>query len=225
MTSAVARLQKVADATSEPVSLSDFKVYAKIDSSSEDNYLTALLKSARMRVEKDTGLALMTQTWTATFDRWPQPVSQSSIENEWWDGVKEGVIAQPYRGAVIEINKAPFQSVDNIKLRSYDGSITTVDVSVYSVQIANNFGRIVRNYGQVWPAVILAPVGGLVIQFKVGYDVALYEGEVPSDLATCIMMLASYWHETRESVIEGRFGSAPDHLRSILNSYQSLRLR
>ena len=69
--SSIARLRLATDAASEPVTVADAKAYARVDDSADDTLIGTLITAARKRVEKETGLALMPQTWVAVFDRWP----------------------------------------------------------------------------------------------------------------------------------------------------------
>ena len=50
----------------EPVTLADFKVHARIESSDEDAYHTALLITARKLFERVTGIGLVIKTMTVT---------------------------------------------------------------------------------------------------------------------------------------------------------------
>lgn len=56
----------------EPVTLAEARAYLKITSTTEDDVLRGLLKTARETVEAQAGLALITQTWRLHVDRWPR---------------------------------------------------------------------------------------------------------------------------------------------------------
>jgi len=55
----------------EPVSLADAKAHLAVTHSADDALIGSLIKSARRHVEHVTGLRLITQTWEAVFDRFP----------------------------------------------------------------------------------------------------------------------------------------------------------
>lgn len=55
----------------EPVSLADLKSHLRIDHDGDDATLQTLLATARDDVERQTGLALLRQTWRAVADRLP----------------------------------------------------------------------------------------------------------------------------------------------------------
>lgn len=59
----------VSDLTTEPVSLSDAKLWMRIaDYTSDDTLITSLIKSSRILLEQFTGLSFGTKTIEATFD-------------------------------------------------------------------------------------------------------------------------------------------------------------
>lgn len=92
----------------EPVSAADLRLHARLDDNGDDATLNALIKTARGKVEKITGHALITQTWKTTLDAWPaidddgkrrlrlSPLPVASITSITVDGV--AVAASLYRG-------------------------------------------------------------------------------------------------------------------------------
>lgn len=52
----------------EPVSLAEAKAWCRIDSSDEDDLVTALITAARLQVESETRRALITQSWRLSLD-------------------------------------------------------------------------------------------------------------------------------------------------------------
>ena len=56
----------------EPVTLEEFKSYLRIEGAGEDRELVDMLEEARQWIEDQTGLALITQTWLLSLDRWPR---------------------------------------------------------------------------------------------------------------------------------------------------------
>lgn len=74
--------------TLEPITLEEAKLYLRVSSGDENTLITALIKSARIMVEKETHRVLITQTWQLSYD------------------------AEP---AVIELPRSPLQSIVSIK--------------------------------------------------------------------------------------------------------------
>ena len=78
--------------TSEPVMLRTLKHHLKIENTDEDEYIDGLISTAREWIEEMTGLAMITQTWRMTMDRWP------GWSDEWWDGMRELPVSELYGG-------------------------------------------------------------------------------------------------------------------------------
>lgn len=55
----------------EPVTLAEAKAYLRLQSDSEDDLVTGLIKAAREDIERATGTALIDQGWRMTLDAWP----------------------------------------------------------------------------------------------------------------------------------------------------------
>lgn len=219
--SAVPRLRLVTDATAEPVQIAEAKQYSRVDHTDEDDLFRSLIVAARRYVEKETGLALKTQTWTAVYDRWPDGQSQG-FGGPWWDGTRQLPISLITSTTTIEIPKRPFQAITHIKLRDAYGTLNTVSSSVYFAEISDMRGRVNRVLGQVWPAIILANTGAIEITFTAGFDAAPYSG-VPQDLITAIKMLVKHWYDDREPIADGRIGPVPNHVNEILKAWRPLR--
>lgn len=221
--SETARLRLVADATGEPLTLSDAKAYARVDITDDDALITALIAAARRRVEKETGLALMTQSWVAVLDRWPDGAGAGGLSSPWWDGMREAPLAMVTPASVIEIPKRPFQAVTQIQLRDAYGDFVTVDPAIYYSEVSDMRGRIMRKLGTIWPVIVMAPKSAIEISFTAGFDAEPYDG-VPDDLVTAIKILVKHWYDNREPVAEGRAASLPQHVETILGFYRATRL-
>ena len=64
------KIFRTADAAVEPVTLADMKAYLRIPASdtTQDTYITALIKAARKWAEEYTRRAFVEQTWVLWFD-------------------------------------------------------------------------------------------------------------------------------------------------------------
>lgn len=101
--------------TTEPVTLAEAKLFARIDDSTDDALVTALIIAARQNVEKQTGRTILSQTWTATLDFLP--------------------------GAnTFELINRPIQSVTSIKAFNEDGTSDFIDAGDILIDGAN--GRV-----------------------------------------------------------------------------------
>lgn len=215
------RLRLITDATAEPLSLADAKLYARVDQTAEDSMIASLITAARRRIERDTGLALLTQTWVALWDRWPH-ADNRGLATPWWDGVREMPINILAQTDVIEIHKRPFACVTQIQLRSAYGDYTTVDPSIYFTERSNYEGRVIRVLGTMWPIVVMAPSGAINVTFTCGFDAIGLP--VPDDLVTAMRILVKHWYDNRDMVTDGRFGDTPHGYGELLAAWRNLRL-
>lgn len=215
------RLRLASPPAIEPVTVDEAKDALRIDDTSSDALVGQLITAAREFVEKATRRRLITQTWTATLDRWPG-VDPS---NEWWDGVREGPVS--VSADHVEFPIAPVSSVSAVRLMAEDGSATTWASSSWYLAPGDGFGRLCRRAGVAWP-VPLRSFDGIEIDLVVGYGSA--PGNVPQALRTAIEQLVAHWFEHREAV-GSRDGSAtgalvttPLSVQSILARYRPVRL-
>jgi hypothetical protein len=217
----------------EPVAVSDLMAFARVDLDPGDGVLQRVLTAARQRIESDTGLVLISQIWVAVLDRWPTTPapdfrpgltdSDCGLAPGWWDGVRDGKISLLSPSGMIEIPRRPFLSLVSFQTRDATTALQTVDPSTYYVEISNDIGRIMRVPGMTWPLIVAGMMDAIEITITLGFGATA--ASVPADLQTAVLMLAAHWYETREPVIDGRFGPAPEHIRSILQSWQGKRLR
>ena len=224
------RLRLVTDASAEPVTVAELMPFIRVDIDPADGVMTALIAAARRRVEKETGLALMNQTWVAVLDRWPDTVApdyrpglSSSGLSGWWNGVQQGPQSLIVPNGMIEITKRPFQSLTSIQTRDVTAAFSTLDSSTYYIEVSDYMGRISRKPGAIWPPIPANMLGAIEITFIAGFGAT--SASVPDDLKTAIKMLAAHWHENREPISTGYANPITNHVQSILSSWQSLRLR
>lgn len=131
-------------------------------------YVEGLIKSAVSQVENLTGRALITQTWAAVFNSWPEMVAR----------------ALPY---------GRLQSVSSIQYRDEVGSDHTVSTGDYLVAGAGtDEGRVVipSDGGFGYPD--LYEVDPIVVTFVCGYG---GPADVPEQIKTAIKLLVSEVYE------------------------------
>jgi uncharacterized phiE125 gp8 family phage protein len=165
--------------TVEPVNLAETKIHLRVDSSTEDNYINSLIKSAREAVENLTGRALITQTLEYLISNWPNHE--------------------------IKLPRAPLQSVTSIKYTDSAGNEYILDVSKYVVNPDTEPGLIVPAIGYSWPSISLKPTGAITINYIAGYppsniELPDYQANVPAGLKHAILLLVGHWYEQRQPV-------------------------
>jgi len=114
----------------EPVTVSEAKAHLRLEGSAEDILIGSLIVTSRLHVEAALGLALITQGWRLTLDRWPEA----------------GEVRFPLR---------PIQSITSIAVRAADGAPTEVplaeDAEAYEIDILDG-ASVVRTIASGAPA-------------------------------------------------------------------------
>ena len=137
----------------------------------EDDLLGDILTTAREHVEDITGRALLTQTWDAYFDEWPD-------------------------GNHFTLPFGNLQSVTSVSYKDTEGTETTLTATTDYLVEANGDqkGRIVLPYGVSWPSVTLYPSNPIKIRFVCGWEEA---ADVPKRIKSAIKMICSDLYENR----------------------------
>lgn len=159
---------------SEPVSRSEAKAHARIEHDFEDALIDGYITAARKRVEHDTGRALITQTWTATLDRWP--VRQASEESEVWPFTTSPTTRR------IPLAHGPVASITSLVI---DG--TTIASTEYALRGDEIWIKeeVVDSSAELG--------GGIVITYVTG------EASPPGDLLLAVKMMFGHFHAVRET--------------------------
>jgi len=149
----------------------------------EDDLLTEKLQSAIDDAEDFTGRQLLTATYKAYPDCFPD---------------------KDY----IELPFGNLQTVTSIKYKDSDGTETTmventdylVETNVDATLGGDQVGRIVLPYGVSWPSVELYPSNPITIEFVCGWTAAAY---VPSKVKQAILLMAADRYADRGEPIIG----------------------
>jgi len=190
------RLSLVTAPAEEPLSTDDAKTHLRVDHSSEDTYIAALVESARLDVERHTGRALVTQTWDLKLRRFPAG------------------------GIPIRLPKAPLQSITSISYVDANGTTQTWDAANYSADApAGEFadrGLLVPDYGVIYPAT-QGHIFDVTVRLVAGYGAA---AAVPEGLVEAVRLLVAHRYDTRTPVVTGTVAARiPDSVQALLNAY------
>jgi uncharacterized phiE125 gp8 family phage protein len=164
-------LTRTTPPTGEPVSLAEAKEWLHVTDTYEDGTIYALVQAAYQKVEDDTGLALMTQTWTYSVDKRPA----------------DNVFVLPV---------GPVASVTSVTSYSEQDAPTVISAAVYRTDTRSLPARIVLNENQSWPTNVRRH-NAYQIVFVAGYGGA---ESVPQPLLLAIRMLLHHWHANRQAV-------------------------
>lgn len=124
----------------EPVTLAEMKDYLRLSSTSEDELLAGLLAAARQTVERETGTALVTQTWRLYLDDWPQH-------------------------GLVRIARCPVSRIVSVTAYDPDGNPAAIDAGHLFLDAGSRPARLYLSAA----AVALRPLNGLEIDFEAGF--------------------------------------------------------
>lgn len=208
----IGRRELVADSASEPLTAETFKTHARIDGSGDDAYVADLIAAVRTLFERETGLALINQTWKVWFDH-PAQIDRLG----WWDGVRDGSVDF---GNVdhLKLSPSPVSSITSVKSYSLDNTETVFDSANYFLDGASKPARIVLNSGKTWPTSIRAK-NSLVVELVAGYGAA--EDNVPADIRHALLMAGLHWYEHRGDCLDIKAESAAlKIIRPLVDKYR-----
>lgn len=174
-------LKLITAPTEEPVSLTEAKAWLRVEHDADDVKVRMLVKAARGAIEKLSGRQLVTATWQMSLDSFPWPQGWAFLESPLY-------FPDPHQ---IRLPKAPLQAVSQIQYVAMDGTLQTLDPSIYDVDTASDPGRIVLGMAKVWPVCKLTPAA-VKITFVAGYGLPQ---AVPEELKTAIKMVAASFYE------------------------------
>jgi uncharacterized phiE125 gp8 family phage protein len=164
--------------------------------------LASLITTARLQIEAALSLALITQSWSWTFDRWP-------------------------RATTVELPMAPVQTITAIRVSQAGGTAISVDPSAYILDSGTGFARLIGT--SCWPQPTVR-ARGIEIQLIAGFGPAA--ADVPAPIRQAVLLLAAYWHGRREAGSACRrtppskatTGPLPSEVNALLQPYRSPRL-
>lgn len=171
--------------TTQPVSLAELKLQARIDAdlSDEDTLLASYLAAATRQVETETGRQLMLATWVYRADGFSP----------------HGTLALP---------RPPLLSVTSVQYVDADGVTQTWDAANYVVDPYRDPGRIVLAQGASWPSTRDVP-NAVTITYQAGYGASLVDDvyeedatQVPPELRHALLLLTAEWYRHREPTEE-----------------------
>ncbi len=155
---------------SEPVTLSEAKLFLRVDHTSEDALLTTLIAAAREAVEVACGRALITRRVRESLDIWRR------------DSVA---------GALLGLG--PVTNIVAVRLIADNGSQSVIDPSRYRLEGAGDRPRLVFEAGV--PAT-LRSAGGIEIDYDAGY--AASAASLPVALRLAALQVIGALYEARQ---------------------------
>lgn len=185
MTSEI-RLERTSAPAARILSTADAKAHLRVDHSSEDDLIDAMVLAIEARldgVEGQLGRALITQTWKmyrSSFPAYPDTTFKD------------------YR---IGLPLPPLQSVSSITYTDTNGDSQTLSSSLYTViNQGEEKGAVAPAYGQSWPSARCEP-GSVAITFVAGYGAAATA--VPANILAAAKLMLTDLYENRSGQTDG----------------------
>ena len=204
-------LKLVEDSLQEPVLLTDFKNFIKVDGNGEDAVLSRILKASRMACENYTNTCFISKTYKITLDDFnlcakDYDLRLSNYRGGVFTGSKKRLVAGD---SVIYLPKYPVSSVTSIITYDNANTGTTYNSSNYQVDVLG--ARIYLNEGAVWPT-NLRDEAGIEVSFVSGFGPNPFD--VPQDIKTAIEMYGQMLYECRSC------GDMPQACKALLDPYK-----
>lgn len=205
-------LNRKTDAASEPVTLAEAKKHLRVTSADDDTYITTLITVARQNVEEQLRRSLVTQTWEAGFEGWPEFTG--------FTGRPEfrGFGRQASRG--FELPRPKAISVTSLEYWDQDGVKVTMPGTDYTVDLFS-FPAILRiKEATALPALSPDLPAPILITYVAGFGNA---AAVPAPIKHAILLMISHLFEIRVIASAVPLTKVPDSISCLLSPYK-LRL-
>jgi len=201
----------------EPVTLSEVKALLVIDGSGDDAILTDMIEEAREFIEHIAGLALITQQWRLSLDRWPMTAIP------WWDGVRQMAISElTGQNASLQIPVWPLQTVNFVTVFDSAGTGASVTIAnVFDVDTYQHPGRLSLKNGATWP-IALRDTNAIQIEYTAGYGATA--ADVPGPLKRAIKTMVGYMYSHRGDGCDAGDAYTESGAAAIVGRYKMVRV-
>lgn len=179
----------------EPVSLGDAKEHMRIDTTAEDELISALIVAARSHVEAVTGVTMIHQTFRQYMSAWPT--------------------------APVPLSRFPAVRIEAVTSYDGDGAPHDVTAAASALQPMQRPATVKLDA----TSVSLPSPGhnGVEIDFVAGYGETSVD--VPPDLRRAVLMLVSHWYEFRGAIAPHQQAvSVPEGFEALIGPHRLVRL-
>jgi uncharacterized phiE125 gp8 family phage protein len=180
----------------EPVTLTEAKAHLRVEHTSDDTLITALIVAARTHAEAFTRRAFVTQTWDYFADAFPED---------------DGAILLPL---------PKVQSVSSISYVDDNGTTQVWSSSNYLVDVESEPARVTPAYDVSWPTT-REQINAVTIRFIAGYGNA---AAVPQAIKQAMLLIIGHLYEHREAVSDFEVFAVPQAAEYLLWPHRALGL-
>lgn len=175
----------VTPAASEPITLTEAKNFLRVDTSADDDLITALISAAREMCESYTRRILVTTVIDEFFDGFPNYTNAEFKD-------------------IVYLSRGPVTSIDSVKYVDEIGSTQTVATSAYVTDVISEPARIASTAG--WFA-----TNGIINQVIVRYTVGTSVSDIPKPLKQGMLLIISELYDKRGDSVR-RLPTASEYL-------------
>lgn len=162
-------------ATAQPVSLTEAKAHLRVDSSDEDDLISALIEAATDWAQEYTRRAFVPASFRLGLDCFP--------------------------AYGIRLPRNPVIRVDSITYLDEGGTERTLSTSEYLTDLDSEPARITPTYGNTWPTTRIQ-IGAVKVNFTAGYDDASpAQDSVPEGIKAAIKLVLTDLFEHRSAAL------------------------
>jgi uncharacterized phiE125 gp8 family phage protein len=178
----------------EPISLSEMKLYLRVDTTDEDGLINAFITAARLLIEASARKLFISQTWRLVLDAWPV----------------DGVIRVPL---------SPLSQV--VAARAYNslGVASTVSLSSLEMNSLSDPPTI----SIIGPVPVSGRArSGIEVDIVCGFGPAI--GNIPEPLRQAIRLLVGRWYENRGDLVSSPSATLPPEIAALVSPYRRVRV-
>lgn len=168
--------------TVEPVTLTEAKAHLRVDTDTDDAYITGLITAAREWVEQYLDRTLIQTQWVMRFDKFPD------------SGIKPVELPRP------PMATSGTATAVAITFTAEAGTTGTYSTAEYRVDRHSTPGAILPIYGSTWTP-HRQDDNAISVTWWAGYGSS--GSAVPAAIRHAILMLIGFWYENRSTVLVG----------------------
>jgi len=166
------RLSRVKTAAaSDPVTVAEVKLNARVAHSVEDALIEQWIKAATKMAGEYQHRSYVKEVYRLIFDKYPP--------------------------SCFDLPMSPLISVDSVKYYDTDDNEATFADTNYFIDTISEVGRFSLNDNAVWPTTTLRPINSVIVEFTSGYgDDAT---AVPDSVKNAIYLYCTFMYENRDA--------------------------